>query len=172
VIIRPARHKKPEDVVRCEWTETTEAAAALIRPESDMESAAIGVRSAWEGIGELLDVIPHVFMGCDRRLLPRWAGQLNGCSERSRPVVQKWWQPQAPQIQDGAAKWSMNARTAGGCGYCIASHGAAAKKAGMTDEMWGEVLAIVGMANETNRLAFGLQVPIDPMFQNAAVSKT
>jgi AhpD family alkylhydroperoxidase len=59
-----------------------------------------------------------------------------------------------------------------GCGYCIASHGAAARKAGMTDEMWGEVLAIVGMANETNRLAFGLQVPIDPMFQNPAVSKT
>jgi AhpD family alkylhydroperoxidase len=59
-----------------------------------------------------------------------------------------------------------------GCGYCIASHGAAARKAGMTDEMWGEVLAIVGMANETNRLAFGLQVPIDPMFQNAAMPKT
>ncbi|HEY0352835.1 MAG TPA: carboxymuconolactone decarboxylase family protein [Enterovirga sp.] len=59
-----------------------------------------------------------------------------------------------------------------GCGYCIASHGAAARKAGMTDEMWGEVLTIVGMANETNRLAFGLQVPIDPMFQNPAVSKT
>ena len=34
-----------------------------------------------------------------------------------------------------------------GCGYCIASHGAAARKAGMTDEMWGEVLTIVGMAN-------------------------
>ena len=52
-----------------------------------------------------------------------------------------------------------------GCGYCIASHGAAARKAGMTQEMWGEVLAIIGMANETNKLAFALQVPIDPMFQ-------
>jgi AhpD family alkylhydroperoxidase len=52
-----------------------------------------------------------------------------------------------------------------GCGYCIASHGAAARKAGMTSEMWGELVAIIGMANETNRLAFGLQVPIDPMFQ-------
>src|ERR1700724_4122591 len=41
-----------------------------------------------------------------------------------------------------------------GCGYCIASHGAAARKAGMTQTMWGEVLAIVGMANETNKLAF------------------
>jgi AhpD family alkylhydroperoxidase len=53
-----------------------------------------------------------------------------------------------------------------GCGYCIASHGAAARKAGMTQTMWGEVLAIVGMANETNKLAFALQVPIDPMFQD------
>ena len=52
-----------------------------------------------------------------------------------------------------------------GCGYCIASHGAAARKAGMTDEMHGELLAIVGMANETNSLAFGLQVPVDAQFQ-------
>ncbi len=49
-----------------------------------------------------------------------------------------------------------------GCGYCIASHGAAARKAGMTDAMHGGLLAIVGMANETNRLAFGLGVPVDP----------
>ena len=55
-----------------------------------------------------------------------------------------------------------------GCGYCIASHGAAARKAGMTQEMWGELLAIIGMANETNKLAFALQVPIDPMFQDVA----
>ena len=55
-----------------------------------------------------------------------------------------------------------------GCGYCIASHTAAARKAGMTEAMRGEVLAIVGMANETNKLAFALQVPIDPMFQATA----
>ena len=51
-----------------------------------------------------------------------------------------------------------------GCGYCIASHTAAARKAGMTDAMFGEVMAIVGMANETNRLANGYRVPIDPAF--------
>ena len=55
-----------------------------------------------------------------------------------------------------------------GCGYCIASHGAAARKAGMTEAMWGEVVAIIGMANETNKLAFALQVPIDPAFQAGA----
>jgi AhpD family alkylhydroperoxidase len=50
------------------------------------------------------------------------------------------------------------------CGYCIASHTAAARKAGMTDAMFAEVMAVVGMANETNRLASGYQVPIDEKF--------
>ena len=51
-----------------------------------------------------------------------------------------------------------------GCAYCIASHTAAARKAGMTDAMFGEVMAVTGMANETNRLANGYRVPIDPAF--------
>ena len=52
-----------------------------------------------------------------------------------------------------------------GCGYCIASHGAAARKAGMTEAMFAEVMAVVGMANETNRLANGYRVPIDATFE-------
>ena len=52
-----------------------------------------------------------------------------------------------------------------GCGYCIASHGAAARKAGMTEEMFGEVMAVTAMANETNRLANGYRVPIDEAFK-------
>jgi len=51
-----------------------------------------------------------------------------------------------------------------GCEYCTASHGAAARKAGMSEEMFGELLAVVGMANETNRLVDGLRVPLDPQF--------
>jgi AhpD family alkylhydroperoxidase len=51
-----------------------------------------------------------------------------------------------------------------GCPYCIASHGAAARKAGMTEQMFGELMAVVGMANETNRLANGYRVPIDAVF--------
>jgi AhpD family alkylhydroperoxidase len=51
-----------------------------------------------------------------------------------------------------------------GCGYCIASHGAAATKAGMTPVQFGELMAVVGMANETNRLANGFRVPIDAAF--------
>lgn len=51
------------------------------------------------------------------------------------------------------------------CGYCIASHTAAARKAGMTDQMLAELMAVVGMANETNRLASGYQVEIDDQFK-------
>jgi AhpD family alkylhydroperoxidase len=51
------------------------------------------------------------------------------------------------------------------CGYCIASHTAAARKAGMTDAQFGELMAVVGMANESNRLASGYQVEIDDRFR-------
>ncbi len=51
------------------------------------------------------------------------------------------------------------------CGYCIASHTVAARKAGMTDSMFTELLAVVGLANETNRLASGYQVEIDEQFK-------
>ncbi len=51
------------------------------------------------------------------------------------------------------------------CNYCIASHSAAARKAGMTDAMFSELMAVVGMANETNRLASGYQVEIDEQFK-------
>src|ERR1700674_5392355 len=52
-----------------------------------------------------------------------------------------------------------------GCAYCIASHTAAARKAGMSEEMFGELMAVVGMANETNSLANGYRVPVDPAFE-------
>jgi len=52
-----------------------------------------------------------------------------------------------------------------GCGYCIASHSAAARKAGMSEAMFGELMAVTGMANETNRLANGYRVPIDEAFK-------
>src|SRR6476660_5615446 len=52
-----------------------------------------------------------------------------------------------------------------GCGYCIASHTAAARKAGMSEAMFAEVMAVTGMANETNRLANGYRVPIDEAFE-------
>ena len=52
-----------------------------------------------------------------------------------------------------------------GCAYCIAAHGAAANKQGMTPAMLGELMVIVGMANETNSLANGYRVPVDERFE-------
>ncbi|GIK98913.1 MAG: alkyl hydroperoxide reductase AhpD [Alphaproteobacteria bacterium] len=56
-----------------------------------------------------------------------------------------------------------------GCEYCIVSHTAGARKAGMTTEMLGELMAVVGMANETNRLANGFRVPVDEKLAKAAL---
>jgi AhpD family alkylhydroperoxidase len=51
------------------------------------------------------------------------------------------------------------------CEYCIASHTASARKRGMTEEQLAELLAVVGMANETNALATGYGVPVDDAFR-------
>jgi AhpD family alkylhydroperoxidase len=52
-----------------------------------------------------------------------------------------------------------------GCDYCTASHTTSARRQGMTDEMLGELMAVVGMANETNRLADGYQIEIDEVYR-------
>ena len=52
-----------------------------------------------------------------------------------------------------------------GCRYCIASHTAAARARGLTDTQLAELRAIVGLANETNRLAVGYDVPVDQRFE-------
>ena len=52
------------------------------------------------------------------------------------------------------------------CEYCINSHTAGARKKGMTDEMLAELLAVVGMASQTNALANGFQIEVDEAFQD------
>jgi AhpD family alkylhydroperoxidase len=56
------------------------------------------------------------------------------------------------------------ASTINGCTYCIHSHTAAARAKGLTDQQHAELLAVIGMAAETNALANALQIPIDPQF--------
>ena len=51
------------------------------------------------------------------------------------------------------------------CDYCIASHSAAARAKGATDEMINEMIAVVGLANMTNRLANAYKVPVDDGFK-------
>jgi AhpD family alkylhydroperoxidase len=51
------------------------------------------------------------------------------------------------------------------CEYCVASHSASARNKGMSEEMFGELMAIVGMANETNALVSGYRVELDEQFK-------
>jgi AhpD family alkylhydroperoxidase len=87
------------------------------------------------------------------------------------PTLKRTWESlkevMAPGAIDPLVKEMiyLAVSTTNGCSYCIASHSVAARKAGMTDAMLGELLAVVGMANETNRLANGLQVPVDDAFR-------
>ncbi|MEQ1885962.1 MAG: carboxymuconolactone decarboxylase family protein [Bryobacteraceae bacterium] len=73
----------------------------------------------------------------------------------------------APGALDPATKEMiyLAVSASNGCPYCIASHTVSARKAGMTDAQFAEVMAVVGMANETNRLVSGYQVEIDERFR-------
>lgn len=51
------------------------------------------------------------------------------------------------------------------CQYCMASHSASARNKGMTEVMFGELMAVVGLANHTNALAMGYRVPVDEQFK-------
>jgi AhpD family alkylhydroperoxidase len=83
------------------------------------------------------------------------------------PTLRRTWESlkevMAPGALDPLTKEMVYiaVSVAQGCDYCVASHTAAAKKRGMTDEMLGELMAVVGMASETNRLAIGWRVPVD-----------
>ena len=87
------------------------------------------------------------------------------------PTLRRTWETlksvMAPGTLDVLTKelLYLAVSTTNGCEYCIASHTAGARKAGMTDEMLGELMAVVGMANETNRLANGYRVPVDAAFE-------
>jgi AhpD family alkylhydroperoxidase len=86
------------------------------------------------------------------------------------PTLARTWeslkQVMAPGALDPVVKEMLYlaASAAAGCAYCVASHTAAAKAKGMTPEMHGELLAVLGMAAETNRLAEALRVPVDQGF--------
>ena len=83
------------------------------------------------------------------------------------PTLKRTWeslkQVMAPGALDPLTKEMLYlaASASAGCAYCTASHTAAAKAKGMTEAMHGELLAVLGMAAETNRLAEALRVPID-----------
>ncbi len=57
--------------------------------------------------------------------------------------------------------------TANGCSYCVHSHTAAARSKGLSDAQYGEFLAVIGMASQTNALVTAMQIPVDPEFEVA-----
>jgi AhpD family alkylhydroperoxidase len=83
------------------------------------------------------------------------------------PTLERTWestkQVMAPGALDPLTKEMLYLAVSAtnGCEYCIASHTASARKRGMTDAMLGELMAVVGMANETNSLADGFQIEVD-----------
>jgi len=87
------------------------------------------------------------------------------------PTLKRTWeslkQVMAPGALDALTKEMiyLAVSVTNGCEYCTASHTAAARKAGMSDAMLGELMAVVGMANETNRLSDGYRVPVDPALE-------
>jgi AhpD family alkylhydroperoxidase len=95
-----------------------------------------------------------------------WKALANRPAELAR-VWQTVKQVMAPGALDPLVKEMVYVAVSAtnGCEYCTYSHTAAARKRGMSDEMFMELMAVVGLANETNRLANGLRPPVDAQFR-------
>ena len=126
------------------------------------------------GLIEYKDASPEVRAVYDDIMATRkvdWINNFWKVLANDPPTLRRTWesikQVMAPGALDPLTKEMLYlaVSASNGCAYCIASHGAAAKKQGMTQEMLGELMAIVGMANETNSLANGYRVPVDERFE-------
>jgi AhpD family alkylhydroperoxidase len=126
------------------------------------------------GLLESQDASPEVREVYDDIMATRkidWINNFWKALANDPPTLRRTWNSikeiMAPGALDALAKEMLYVAVSvsNQCGYCIASHTAAARKAGMTDAMFAELMAVVGMANETNRLASGYQVEIDERFK-------
>jgi AhpD family alkylhydroperoxidase len=97
-----------------------------------------------------------------------WKALANDPKELRR-VWQNVKQVMAPGALDPLVKEMVYVAVSAtnGCEYCTYSHTAGARKKGMTDAMFMELMAVVGLANETNRLANGFRMPVDPQFRSS-----
>ena len=126
------------------------------------------------GLIEYQDASPEVRAVYDDIMATRrtdWINNFWKAIARDPATLRRTWesikQIMAPGALDPLTKEMLYLAVSASnqCPYCIASHTVAAGKAGMTEAMFAELMAVVGMANETNRLASGYQVPIDERFQ-------
>jgi AhpD family alkylhydroperoxidase len=127
------------------------------------------------GLIEYADASPEVRAVYDDIMTSRqtdWINNFWKALAHHPATLRRTWQSvkeiMAPGALDAVTKEMMYLAVSASnqCGYCIASHTAGARKAGMTDQMLAELMAVVGMANETNRLASGYQVEIDDRFKS------
>jgi AhpD family alkylhydroperoxidase len=125
------------------------------------------------GLVEYQDASPEVRAVYDDIMATRktdWINNFWKALARDPVTLRRTWQSikeiMAPDALDALTKEMiyLAVSATNQCGYCIASHTAAARKAGMSDRMFAELMAVAGMANETNRLASGYQVEIDDRF--------
>ena len=126
------------------------------------------------GLIEYVDATPEVRAVYDDIMATRkvdWINNFWKALANDPPTLRRTWQSikevMAPGALDPLTKELiyLAVSVSNGCAYCTASHGAAAKRLGMNEEMLGELIAVVGMANQTNRLADGYRVPVDERFE-------
>jgi AhpD family alkylhydroperoxidase len=135
-----------------------------------------GDQMATLGLVEYQDASPEVRVVYDDIMATRktdWINNFWKALARDPVTLRRTWRSikeiMAPGALDALTKEMvyLAVSATNQCGYCIASHTAAARKAGMSDAMFAELMAVTGMANETNRLASGYQVEIDDRFVTA-----
>ena len=126
------------------------------------------------GFIEYRDATPEVRAVYDDIMATRktdWINNFWKALAHDPPVLRRTWESvkeiMAPGALDALTKEMiyLAVSATNQCPYCIASHTAAARKAGMTDAQFAELMAVAGMANESNRLASGYQVEIDERFK-------
>jgi len=126
------------------------------------------------GLVEYADASPEVRAVYDDIMATRktdWINNFWKALANDPALLQRTWQDikqiMAPGALDPLMKEMIYVAVSvtNGCPYCIASHTASARNKGMTPEMFHELMSVVGMANESNRLANGYQIEIDDQFK-------
>jgi AhpD family alkylhydroperoxidase len=126
------------------------------------------------GLIEYADASPEVRAVYDDIMATRktdWINNFWKALANDPALLQRTWQDikqiMAPGALDPLMKEMIYVAVSvtNGCPYCIASHTASARNKGMTPEMFHELMSVVGMANESNRLANGYQIEIDDQFK-------
>ena len=126
------------------------------------------------GMVEYADATPEVRAVYDEIMAARksdWVNNFWKVLATNPPTLRRMWdnvkQVMAPGALDPLTKELIYIAVSvtNNCEYCIHSHTAGAKAKGMTDAQLHELLAVAALANETNRLANGYRIPVDPQFR-------